>query len=278
MRCAAPAPSVAGMNAEHAPVALVSGASRGLGRALASGLATHGYTVIVDARNAAALDAAVTALPPGTQVRAVPGDVTDPAHRDALHRAAQQAGGLDLLVNNAGTLGASPLPPLARYPLPQLRDSFEANVIAPIALIQLMLPWLRERGGAILNITSDAAAEPYAGWGGYGAAKAALEQASNVLAAEENTVRTWWVDPGDLRTVMHQRAFPGEDISDRPLPETVVPAFLRLITERLPSGRYRAADLFPAGNGDLAVISAAPPRVVAASSLLDENPPIHVSG
>jgi NAD(P)-dependent dehydrogenase (short-subunit alcohol dehydrogenase family) len=165
-----------------------------------------------------------------------------------------EAGGLDLLVNNAGTLGASPLPPLASYPLEQLRASFEGNVVAPIALIQLMLPTLRARGGAILNITSDAATAAYAGWGGYGATKAALEQASNVLAAEENTVRTWWVDPGDLRTAMHQRAFPGEDISDRPLPETVVPAFLRLISERLPSGRYLAADLFapdhPAATGE----------------------------
>ncbi len=247
MRQAPAEPSVVAMNAAPSPVALVTGASRGLGRVLAGGLAGLGYTLIVDARNAAVLDGAVAALPAGTRVRAVPGDVTDAAHRDALRRAVAEAGGLDLLVNNAGTLGASPLPPLAAYPLAQLRDSFEANVIAPIALIQLMLPSLRERGGAILNITSDAAIEAYAGWGGYGAAKAALEQASNVLAAEENTVRTWWVDPGDLRTAMHQRAFPGEDISDRPLPDTVVPAFVRLISERLPSGRYRAAELFPAG-------------------------------
>jgi len=236
------------MNAANNPVALVTGASRGLGEALAGGLARSGYALIVDARDAAALNAAVAALPAGAQVLAVPGDVTEPAHREALRRAAAEAGGLDLLVNNAGTLGASPLPPLADYPLAELRASFEANVIAPVALIQLMLPWLRECGGAILNITSDAAVEAYAGWGGYGAAKAALEQVSNVLAAEENTVRTWWVDPGDLRTAMHQRAFPGEDISDRPLPDTVVPAFLRLIRERLPSGRYRAADLFPAGD------------------------------
>ncbi len=241
-------PNLAHMNAANNPVALVTGASRGLGEALAGGLARSGYALIVDARDAAALNAAVAALPAGAQVLAVPGDVTEPAHREALRRAAAEAGGLDLLVNNAGTLGASPLPPLADYPLAELRASFEANVIAPVALIQLMLPWLRERGGAILNITSDAAVEAYAGWGGYGAAKAALEQVSNVLAAEENTVRTWWVDPGDLRTAMHQRAFPGEDISDRPLPDTVVPAFLRLIRERLPSGRYRAADLFPAGD------------------------------
>ena len=176
---------------------------------------------------------------------AVPGDVCDPAHRAALVRAAGRTGGADLLVNNAGTLGASPLPALADYPLDELRAVFESNVVAPVALIQALLPALRQRGGAILNITSDAATGAYTGWGGYGAAKAALEQASNVLAAEENTVRVWWVDPGDLRTRMHQQAFPGEDISDRPLPEQVVPGFLRLITGRLPSGRYRAAELLP---------------------------------
>jgi NAD(P)-dependent dehydrogenase (short-subunit alcohol dehydrogenase family) len=243
------------MNALDSPVALVTGASRGLGRVLANGLAARGYALVMDARDRAVLDGAVAALPLGTRVWAVAGDVTDPDHRAALHGAVTEAGGLDLLVNNAGTLGASPLPPLASYPLGQLRAAFEANVVAPIALIQLMLPSLRARGGAILNITSDAATAAYAGWGGYGATKAALEQASNVLAAEENTVRTWWVDPGDLRTAMHQRAFPGEDISGRPLPETVVPAFLRLISQRLPSGRYRAADLFPPGR---AVVDAGP--------------------
>ena len=155
------------------------------------------------------------------------------------------AGRLDLLVNNAGTLGASPLPALADYPPDELRAAFEVNVIAPVALTQLALPLLRASGGAVLNITSDAAVEAYAGWGGYGAAKAALEQASNVLAAEEPTLRVWWTDPGDLRTDMHQLAFPGEDISDRPEPSSVVPAFVRLVTERLPSGRYRAAHLMP---------------------------------
>jgi len=177
------------------------------------------------------------------QVSAIPGDVTDPAHRAALARAVEAAGGLDLLVNNAGTLGASPLPALADYPVDELRTAFEVNVIAPVALTQLLLRPLRVRGGAVLNITSDAAVEAYTGWGGYGAAKAALEQASNVLAAEEQTVRVWWADPGDLRTEMHQRAFPGEDISDRPLPSEVAPGFLRLVSERLPSGRYRAAEL-----------------------------------
>jgi NAD(P)-dependent dehydrogenase (short-subunit alcohol dehydrogenase family) len=209
----------------------------------------------VDARDAAALDAAVSglraAVPALTEpaaITAIPGDIADPAHRAALSQAAAALGGASLLVNNAGTLGASPLPALADYPIDELRAAFEVNVLAPIALTQLLLPALRERGGAVLNITSDAAVEPYAGWGGYGAAKAALEQASNVLAAEENVVRVWWVDPGDLRTRMHQHAFPGEDISDRPLPQAVVPALRRLVAERLPSGRYRAADLLPAAS------------------------------
>jgi NAD(P)-dependent dehydrogenase (short-subunit alcohol dehydrogenase family) len=244
MRFGVPPPSVESMETK---VALVTGASRGLGRALAAGLAREGYDLIIDARDAVALDAAAAEIRwDGGTVTAIPGDVTDPAHRLALQRAAGRAGRLDLLVNNAGTLGASPLPALADYPADELRAAFEVNVIAPIALTQLVLPLLRASGGAVLNITSDAAVEPYAGWGGYGAAKAALEQASNVLAAEELAVRVWWADPGDLRTDMHQKAFPGEDISDRPLPETIVPAFVRLVTERLPSGRYRAAHLLPA--------------------------------
>jgi NAD(P)-dependent dehydrogenase (short-subunit alcohol dehydrogenase family) len=249
------------------PTAMITGASRGLGRALAAGLAREGYDLIIDARDAAALDAAAGAVRAagatgagstgagstgagstgaGSTVTAVPGDVTEPAHRAALRTAAEAAGRLDLLVNNAGTLGASPLPALADYPPDQLRAAFEVNVIAPIALTQLVLPLLRAAGGAVLNITSDAAVEAYAGWGGYGAAKAALEQASNVLAAEELGLRVWWADPGDLRTDMHQLAFPGEDISDRPEPSSVVPAFVRLVTQRLPSGRYRAAHLMPA--------------------------------
>jgi NAD(P)-dependent dehydrogenase (short-subunit alcohol dehydrogenase family) len=230
--------------------ALVTGASRGLGRALATGLAAAGYAVVIDARDASALGLAADGIRAdlrraglsGADVTALPGDVTDPAHRAVL----RAAGEIDLLVNNAGTLGAAPLPALADYPVEELRAAFEANVIAPIALTQLFLPVLRERGGAVLNVTSDAAVEPYAGWGGYGAAKAAIEQASNVLAAEETAIRVWWVDPGDLRTDMHQAAFPGEDISDRPQPESVVPALVRLVTERLPSGRYRAAELIPA--------------------------------
>jgi NAD(P)-dependent dehydrogenase (short-subunit alcohol dehydrogenase family) len=232
-------------------LAVITGASRGLGRALAAGLAREGWDLVIDARDGEALHETARAIQnqaPEVTVTAIPGDVTDPAHRAALAGAAGGAdGGTALLVNNASTLGAAPLPALADYPPGELRDALEVNVVAPVALIQLFLPRLRRCGGAVLNITSDAATEPYTGWGGYGATKAALEQASNVLAAEEPAVRVWWTDPGDLRTDMHQAAFPGEDISDRPLPDTVVPAFLRLIGERLPSGRYRAAEMPGAG-------------------------------
>jgi NAD(P)-dependent dehydrogenase (short-subunit alcohol dehydrogenase family) len=231
-------------------VAIVTGASRGLGRALAGSLSAAGYQLVVDARDGEALRAAAAELCarhdlPADRVLPLAGDITDPAHRADLAAAAADLGGVSLLVNNAGTLGATPLPALADYPVADLRASFEVNVTAPIALTQQVLPDLRRLGGAVLSITSDAAVEAYAGWGGYGAAKAALEQASHVLAAEEPAVRVWWVDPGDLRTQMHQQAYPGEDISDRPLPDTVAPAFLRLVTERLPSGRYRAAELMP---------------------------------
>jgi NAD(P)-dependent dehydrogenase (short-subunit alcohol dehydrogenase family) len=217
--------------------AIITGASRGLGRALAIGLAGAGWDVVADARDGRALAAAGL----GDRAVLLPGDVTDPAHRVALLAAADRLGGLDLLVNNAGILGPSPQPALADYPLDALRDVFEVNLHAPLALTQLALPSLRKRAGIVLNVTSDAAVEPYPGWGGYGAAKAAMEQASNVLAAEEPDVRVWWADPGDLRTRMHQEAFPGEDISDRPEPESVVPAFLRLITARPASGRVKVA-------------------------------------
>ena len=224
--------------------ALVTGASRGLGRALAAGLAAAGYALVIDARDGAALAAAPASVirdaAPGPTSPPLAGDVTDPAHRAALREPPAISTCWSTTRARSGPLRC---PPLADYPAAELRAAFEANVIAPIALAQLFLPGLRERGGALLNITSDAAVEPYAGWGGYGAAKAALEQASNVLAAEETAIRVWWVDPGDLRTDMHQAAFPGEDISDRPLPESVVPAFVRLVEERLPSGRYRADEL-----------------------------------
>jgi NAD(P)-dependent dehydrogenase (short-subunit alcohol dehydrogenase family) len=218
------------------PTAIVTGASRGLGYALAEALLATDWQVVVDAR-----DAAVKGL--GPRAVAVPGDVTDPGHRRDLIAAADRLGGLDLLVNNAGILGPSPQPPLARYPLAVLRHVYDVSVFAPLALAQLALPGLRAAGGALVNVTSDAAVEPYAGWGGYGSAKAAVEQASRVLAVEEPAVRVWWVDPGDLRTRMHQEAFPGEDISDRAEPATVAPAFLRLVEARPDSGRIRLADL-----------------------------------
>jgi NAD(P)-dependent dehydrogenase (short-subunit alcohol dehydrogenase family) len=225
------------------PVAIVTGASRGLGRALATGLAEAGWRLVIDARTSGPLHAAAEELTGHTAVLALPGDITDPAHRADLVAAADRLGGPDLLVNNAGILGPSPQPPLIDYPLQTLREVYEANVFAPLALTQLLLPRLREVGGAVVNVTSDAAVEPYPGWGGYGSAKAALEQASRVLAAEEPALRVWSVDPGDLRTQMHQEAFPGEDISDRPLPRTVVPAFLRLLAERPESGRIRLAQM-----------------------------------
>jgi NAD(P)-dependent dehydrogenase (short-subunit alcohol dehydrogenase family) len=223
------------------PVAIITGASRGLGLALATGLAEAGWQLVVDGRDADTLTEAVARI--GDAARAVPGDVTDPAHRAALVAAAGELGGVDLLVNNAGILGPSPQPKLGAYPLDVLRSVYEVNVVAPLGLIQLALPGLRARGGAIVAVTSDAAVENYEGWGGYGSAKAAIEQAANVLAAEEPSVRVWRVDPGDLRTRMHQEAFPDEDISDRPLPENVVPAFLHLVTARPASGRVRLSEI-----------------------------------
>jgi NAD(P)-dependent dehydrogenase (short-subunit alcohol dehydrogenase family) len=224
-------------------LAIVTGASRGLGYALAAGLAAEGWRLVVDAREGSALATAADELSRHTEVTAVPGDVAHPEHRRQLVAAARRMGGPDLLVNNAGILGPSPQPALADYPLQVLREVYEINVVAPLALIQVVLPELAARSGAIINVTSDAAVEAYAGWGGYGSAKAALELASRVLAVEEPGVRVWCVDPGDLRTRMHQEAFPAEDISDRPRPDTVVPAFLRLLVRRPDSGRLRARDL-----------------------------------
>lgn len=226
------------------PVALITGASQGLGRALAHGLADRGWQLVLDGRDPARLGSVATELPTAVTVA---GDITDPAHRASLAAAVDVFGRLDLLVNNASELGPSPLPTITSYPLEALRAVYETNVVAPIALLQLLVPLLRTSEGAVLNISSDAAVEAYEGWGGYGSSKAALDQVSAVLAVEEPRLRVYAVDPGDMRTAMHQRAFPGEDISDRPLPETVVPGLLRLLDERPASGRHRAGDwLVPA--------------------------------
>jgi NAD(P)-dependent dehydrogenase (short-subunit alcohol dehydrogenase family) len=222
--------------------ALITGASRGLGLALARKLASDGWQLIIDARGAEALEAARVALAKQTRVIAIPGDVTDGDHRRALAEAARELGGLDALINNASFLGPSPQPELLDYPLEVLEQVYRTNVIAPLALFQTLRDELKH-GACVINITSDAGVEAYEGWGGYGSSKAALEQLSNILAAENPSLRVCWVDPGDMRTQMQQEAFPGEDISDRPLPEESVPGLLELLTGTRPSGRYSARAL-----------------------------------
>jgi NAD(P)-dependent dehydrogenase (short-subunit alcohol dehydrogenase family) len=219
------------------PTGIITGASRGLGLALARSLAARDWDLVVDARNGEALRRLWFGDP---QVLGLPGDIADERHRRALVEAAGEP--IDLLVNNASVLGPSPQPALANYPLDALRYVYEVNVGAPLALVQLALPRMGA-GARILNITSDAGVEAYEGWGGYGSAKAALEQLSAVLAAEHPELRIYAVDPGDMRTQMHQEAFPGEDISDRPPPEASVPGLLDLLEGDLPSGRYRAREL-----------------------------------
>ena len=222
--------------------AIITGASRGLGLALARALAEENWVLIIDARTEDALESVREELSRRTRVVAIPGDVTDPKHRAAISVAAREAGGVDTLVNNASILGPSPQPYLLDYPLDALEEVYSANVISPLALIQAVGAELKQ-GARIINVTSDAAVEPYEGWGGYGSSKAALEQLSNILAAENPELRVYRVDPGDMRTQMHQEAFPDEDISDRPLPEESVPGFLELLTGDLPSGRYEARTL-----------------------------------
>jgi NAD(P)-dependent dehydrogenase (short-subunit alcohol dehydrogenase family) len=227
--------------------ALITGASRGLGLAIAQALAERGWTLILDARGRDALEAARATLDPRARVHAVAGDVGDATHRRDLAAIARQVGGLGVLINNASTLGPTPMPALIEYPPEALTAVYHTNVIAPLALLQAVRPYLKA-GARIVNVTSDAGIEAYPGWGGYGSSKAALEQLSAILAAELPEYRVYWVDPGDMRTQMQQDAFPGEDISDRPLPEVSVPGFLALIEGDLPSGRYKAQAM-PAAAG-----------------------------
>jgi NAD(P)-dependent dehydrogenase (short-subunit alcohol dehydrogenase family) len=222
--------------------ALITGASRGLGLALARSLAEDGWNLIINARGEEALESARTELSEHARVVATPGDVTDPGHRAEIAGAAREAGGLDALVNNASVLGPSPQPYLLDYSLGELEKVYRVNIFAPLALTQAVRDELKD-GARIINVTSDAAVEPYEGWGGYGSSKAALAQLSNILGAENPELRVYAVDPGDMRTRMQQEAFPGEDISNRPLPEESVPGLISLLTGDLPSGRYEARAL-----------------------------------
>ncbi len=222
--------------------ALITGASRGLGEALARNLAVRGWALILDARGEASLRRVAGELSRSTRVVALAGDVRDEQHRGALAEAARQVGGLDVVVNNASILGPSPQPELLDYPLDVFRQVLDVNSVAPLGILQAVRRELKP-GARILNVTSDAGVEAYPGWGGYGASKAALEQLSAILSAENPDLKVYWVDPGDMRTQMHQEAYPGEDISDRPLPEISVPGLLALIEGDLPSGRYQAQNL-----------------------------------
>jgi NAD(P)-dependent dehydrogenase (short-subunit alcohol dehydrogenase family) len=222
--------------------ALITGASRGLGSALARRLAQDGWNLVLDARGADTLESVRAELSTYTRVIALPGDVSMTEHRHSLADAVQSLGGLDALINNASILGPSPQPQLLAYPLDVLARVYQVNVFAPLALLQAVQHLLKP-GACVINITSDAAVEGYAGWGGYGSSKAALEQLSRILAAEQPDLRVYWVDPGDMRTQMHQEAFPGEDISDRPLPEESVPGLIALIYGSYTSGRYVARSI-----------------------------------
>jgi NAD(P)-dependent dehydrogenase (short-subunit alcohol dehydrogenase family) len=230
------------------PTAVITGASAGLGRALARSLAHRGWNLVLDARRPDRLFRLAEELSGSCRLRAIAGNVADAEHRRQLAEAVPEFGALDLLVNNASTLGPTPLPPLTELSPDQLSDILRVNLVAPLALIQLTLPSLTEAAGVVVNLSSDAAVAHYPGWGGYGCAKAALDHLSATLAEENPALRWYSFDPGDMRTEMHQAAFPGEDISDRPEPESVLPALLRLIESRPPSGRYTSAELAEAGH------------------------------
>ena len=230
------------MDQTRRQTALITGASQGFGRALARAMAFKGWNLIIDARGAEALRAVEVELAVKTEVIAIAGDVTDVEHRQELVQAAKKLAGVDVLINNASALGPSPLPRLLEYPLEGLMSVYRTNVLAPLAMIQALGEQLGE-SARIVNISSDAAIEGYEGWGGYGSSKAALDQLSRVLAAEHPQWKVYSVDPGDMRTAMHQAAFPGEDISDRPLAEESVPGLLPLIDGAFPSGRYKAEEI-----------------------------------
>ncbi|MFG2883005.1 SDR family NAD(P)-dependent oxidoreductase [Streptomyces sp. NPDC048297] len=231
------------------PVAIITGASKGLGRALAGALAARGWDLVLDARSAGPLEEAARAVAAqavaarGGRVVALPGDVADAGHRAELVATARRLGGVDLVVSNASALGAEPLVRLAELPLEGLRRALEVNVVAALGLVQEALAPLRESAaGAVIAVSSDAAAEAYGTWGGYGASKAALDQLAAVLGVEEPGLRVWAVDPGDMATDLYAAAVP-DDGDPRPAPADVVPAFLRLLDERPASGRYAAPSL-----------------------------------
>ena len=225
------------------PVALITGASQGLGRALAEALSAQGWRLVIDARHADRLDAAAAVVRAGSDVVAVAGDVADPVHRAELVAAVERLGRLDVLVNNASTLGASPLPPLDSIDLDVLRTTYEVNVVAPLALAQALLPFLTASKGTIVNITSDAAVEPYEGWGGYGSSKAALEHVSAILAAEHPELRVRWVDPGDMRTEMHQTRSPARTSPIGRSPSRSSPSSLPCSVPMSPAGVARLAEV-----------------------------------
>ena len=229
------------MSNQHSS-ALITGASRGLGLALTKSFVERGWSLIITARDAGALHSARVKLNSNDRVVAIPGDIADSIHRQTLAEAAHLIGGLDVVINNAGILGPSPQPLLVNYPLDVLEQVFRINVFAQLGILQAVWGDLKP-GATIININSDAGVEPYSNWGGYGSSKAALDQLTAILAVENPQYHIYSVDPGDMRTQMHQEAFPGEDISDRPLPEASIPGILTLLEGNLPSGRYIARDL-----------------------------------